>query len=101
MSSITPTYFLGIDPGSGTLGYGIVQKIGPHLSIIDYGVIQTRPHAPLSDKLIEMADDLEILLERYPINVVGIEKLFFGKNITTAIDVAHARGVTLLALARR
>jgi len=89
---------LGIDPGTGILGFGVVDFAkGKPPTMIDAGVISTPAHTPLPDRLKDIFDGLnEIIRESKP-NAVSIEKLFFAKNITTAISVAEARGVAILA----
>jgi crossover junction endodeoxyribonuclease RuvC len=93
----SPLRILGIDPGYGTIGYGVV-KVVPHSGvpkILDYGTIQLSPTLSLVDRLPEIATDLQAILDKYHPQVMGIEQLFFFKNITTALDVASARGVIL------
>lgn len=83
---------LGIDPGTGICGFGVVEGS----LAIDYGVISTPPHTPLPDRLLDIYDSLhEIIKQNHP-DVMAIEKLFFKQNITTGISVAEARGVCLL-----
>ena len=92
---------LGIDPGTTTIGFGVVESVGRSIVSIDYGTITTTPRIPLSDKILEIARDLDDLLDRYHPTACGIERLYFTNNQKTGIDVAHARGVILLLLARR
>lgn len=83
---------LGIDPGTGICGFGVIERT----SAIDYGVISTPPHTPLPDRLIDIYESLhEIIKQNHP-HEVAIEKLFFKQNITTGISVAEARGICLL-----
>ena len=89
---------LGIDPGTGILGFGVidVSAVGK-LSMVTAGVITTPAHTPLEDRLVEIYDGLtEIIGETKP-QVMSIEKLFFARNVTTAMSVSHARGVAMLA----
>lgn len=83
---------LGIDPGTGICGFGVVEGS----SAIDYGVISTPPHTPLPDRLLDIYDSLHEIVEQNHPDVMAIEKLFFKQNITTGISVAEARGVCLL-----
>lgn len=88
---------LGIDPGTGILGFGVIEivKNTPHL--VTAGVITTPAHTPLEERLVEIYDGLqEIIAETRP-DECGIEKLFFARNVTTAMSVSHARGVAMLA----
>jgi crossover junction endodeoxyribonuclease RuvC len=91
---------IGIDPGTATTGYGLVQDSeDSSLSIVDYGVILTTPDHSMPQRLLELHHQLlEILLLHRP-HSGAVEKLFFQRNVTTAISVGQARGVALLALA--
>ena len=88
---------LGIDPGTGILGFGVVEVSAKGgLRMVTAGVITTPAHTPLEERLVEIYDGLtEIIAETKP-DVMSIEKLFFAQNITTAISVSHARGVAML-----
>lgn len=83
---------LGIDPGTGICGFGVIDGT----IALDYGVISTPPHTPLEVRLEDIYNSLhEIIKQDHP-EVMAIEKLFFKQNITTGISVAEARGVCLL-----
>ncbi|MBQ3468139.1 crossover junction endodeoxyribonuclease RuvC [Candidatus Saccharibacteria bacterium] len=88
---------LGIDPGTGICGFGVVEITKTNRPVArDFGVITTPPHTPLPDRLKDIYDSLhEIIKESQP-DLISIEKLFFSKNITTGISVAEARGICLL-----
>ena len=88
---------LGIDPGTGILGFGVIEaEIGKSPKMITGGVISTPAHTPIEVRLEEIYNGLtEIIAETKPTEV-SIEKLFFSKNVTTAISVAQARGVAIL-----
>ena len=92
---------LGIDPGTGILGFGVIDFAkGQPPKMIDAGVISTPVHTPLDSRLLDIYNNLtEIIHETKPA-AVSIEKLFFAKNITTAITVAEARGVAILVAAQ-
>ncbi|MDR0591092.1 MAG: crossover junction endodeoxyribonuclease RuvC [Candidatus Nomurabacteria bacterium] len=92
---------LGIDPGTGILGFGVVEfATGKKPKMVTAGVVKTPAHTPLHERLIEIYDGLkEIVTETSP-DEVSIEKLFFAQNITTAISVSHARGVAMLVSAQ-
>lgn len=98
----TKTRILGIDPGTGICGFGVIEvdtnnnSLRGHARIIDSGVISTPPHTPLSDRLLDIYESLHEIIKQNRPNLVSIEKLFFSKNITTGISVAEARGVVLL-----
>ena len=87
---------IGIDPGTGILGFGVIDVSGQTFSMVTAGVITTPAHTPLDERLEEIFDGLtEIIAETKP-DVMSIEKLFFARNVTTAISVSHARGVAML-----
>ena len=89
---------IGIDPGTGILGFGVVDVVSPtNAKLVTAGVITTPANTPLEDRLVEIYEGLtDIIAETKP-NHMSIEKLYFAQNVTTAISVAHARGVTMLA----
>lgn len=87
---------LGIDPGYGIVGFGLIDYDGRNAVPIDYGVIETSKHETLPVRLHQIADDLKKIIHRYQPEAVAIEELFFYNNKTTAIAVAEARGVILL-----
>ena len=91
---------LGIDPGYERCGFAIIQKQGSGLSLLKYGVIKTSAQKDFSNRLTEIAEDFQHLLDTYKPNLVAIEDLFFVKNITTGIKVAQVRG-TLIYLAKK
>jgi crossover junction endodeoxyribonuclease RuvC len=87
---------IGIDPGTGILGFGVVDVVKGKARLVDAGVITTPPHTPLPDRLEEIYNSLtEIIVDTKP-QVMSIEKLFFAQNVTTAMSVSHARGVAML-----
>ena len=88
---------LGIDPGLGRCGFGLIEtttKMGARA--IDYGVVTTTVDATLPSRLKELYDSLLQVFEETKPDLVSVEKLFFAKNITTGIAVAEARGIVLL-----
>ena len=89
---------LGIDPGYGRMGYAVVAAAGNelHLLACDETITQTRQAYPLRLQLLY--EELSVIIARYHPHEAAVEKLFFGKNVTTAIGVAQARGVALLTL---
>jgi crossover junction endodeoxyribonuclease RuvC len=87
---------IGIDPGTGILGFGVIDVKGNKTTLVAAGVITTPAHTPIDERLEEIFDGLsEIIAETKP-EVMSIEKLFFSQNVTTAISVAQARGVAML-----
>ena len=91
---------LGIDPGSAICGFGLVEHHGGQLSAKRFGVITTSPKALMQDRLLKIHTELDALIKEFRPQVMGIEKLFFGKNATTAIPVGQARGIVLLCAAQ-
>jgi crossover junction endodeoxyribonuclease RuvC len=91
---------VGIDPGTATTGYGFVSETEQgELVAVDYGVIQTSPGLPMEQRLLSLYRELKKLLLLHPPDSGAVEKLFFQRNVTTAITVGQGRGVVLLALA--
>lgn len=87
---------IGIDPGTGILGFGVVDVVKNNITLVTAGVITTPAHTPLEERLGEIYNGLkEIIAETTP-QAMSIEKLFFAQNVTTAISVSHARGVAML-----
>ena len=91
---------LGIDPGSAICGFGFVERQGGQIIPVNFGVITTNSKARMQDRLLKIYSELDALIKKFQPQVLGIEKLFFGRNSTTAIPVAQARGVVLLAAAQ-
>lgn len=92
---------LGIDPGTATTGYGVVDKIGSSPVMVDYGTIETSPKLEAADRLTDIYAQLNKIIDKYNPDVMVMERLFFAKNQTTAIAVGKACGVMQLAAAQR
>ena len=88
---------LGIDPGVATIGFGLVRAERNRNQLLRYGVITTPPGIPLSNRLLQISNDMEELIHAFHPDEMAVEELFFTKNITTGIAVAHGRGVILYA----
>ncbi len=88
---------LGIDPGYAIVGYGIVDYSCGKFSVVGYGSIITEAKTPFPERLKAIYEDLNFLINKYKPDDLAIEKLYFNTNTTTAIDVAQARGVIVLA----
>ena len=88
-------YYLGIDPGLSEVGFGIVKLVDREPTFVDCGIIKTHAGVPLAERLNTIKTDLHEIMSLYRYEAVGIEELFFVKNITNGIAVAHARGVIL------
>lgn len=91
---------LGIDPGTATLGYGIIERTRTRLRAIDYGVVETPSSMPLPERLASIHVAVWDLIELHVPEIVAVERLFFTKNVQTAFAVGQARGVVLLAAAQ-
>ena len=87
---------LGIDPGTGILGFGAIEIKNGNNVLIDAGVIKTPVKQADSDRLKTIFDELNQLIKEIKPEVMAVEKLFFSKNVTTAMSVAQARGIVLL-----
>ena len=88
---------LGIDPGIAIVGYGVVSYDGHKFTPLEYGAITTPAGNKLTDRLRDIYESVGILIEKHKPDAFSIEELFFNTNVTTAIHVAHGRGVCLLA----
>ena len=91
---------LGVDPGVATIGFGLIEADRGSQRLLRYGVITTPAGLPLSNRLYQISQDMEELLSAFHPDEAAVEELFFSKNITTGIAVAHGRGVILLELER-
>jgi len=92
---------IGIDPGTATTGYGLIrEEPDGSLVVVDYGVIQTPAEMPLPERLLNLHKDLTKLIFLHHPENGAVEKLFFQKNVRTALSVGQARGVVLLTLAQ-
>jgi crossover junction endodeoxyribonuclease RuvC len=87
---------MGVDPGTGILGFGVVDVQGTKHRLVDAGVIRTPAHTPHDERLEEIFDGLTDIIAATKPDAFSIEKLFFTRNITTAMTVAEARGVAML-----
>lgn len=88
---------IGIDPGTGILGFGVIDVIKGKMTLVDAGVVTTPAHTPLDVRLEDIFDSLSKIISETKPDVMSIERLFFSQNITTGISVSHARGVAMLA----
>ena len=92
---------LGIDPGTATTGYGVIEVQGSRFTALDYGCISTKPTFSMPERLDKIHQGLSLLIERFHPDEVAVEQLYFNTNATTAISVGQARGVILLAAAQK
>lgn len=87
---------IGIDPGTGILGFGVIDAVAGKIKMVDAGVVTTPAHTPLPERLEDIYDSLTEIIKQTKPEVMAIEQLFFAKNVTTAMSVSHARGVAML-----
>jgi crossover junction endodeoxyribonuclease RuvC len=92
---------LGIDPGTASTGYGVVESAGSKLRALQEGVIETRAGTPLERRLADIHAHVGRLLDEFQPDAMAIEELYFGANVRTAFAVGQARGVVLLAAGQR
>lgn len=90
---------VGIDPGVATTGYGVVKDTREGVCLVDYGVVTTPPKMPIAERLLVLHQELEKIIQLHRPESAAVEKLFFQRNVTSAIAVGQARGVALLTLA--
>jgi crossover junction endodeoxyribonuclease RuvC len=93
------TLALGIDPGTATTGYGLVRLLPDgELVAVSFGILSTPKEAAPAARLEMLYNDLTKLIKKYKPETAGVEKLFFSRNVTTALAVGQARGVIMLAI---
>ncbi len=92
---------IGIDPGYAIVGFGVIEYKANKFRVLDYGAITTSKDDDLNDRLLQIYNQLCVIMDSYKPDALSIEKLFFNTNATTAIGVAEARGVCLLAAKQR
>ncbi|MEC2345887.1 crossover junction endodeoxyribonuclease RuvC [Paenibacillus barengoltzii] len=92
---------LGIDPGIAIVGFGFIDKQGNKVTPVQYGCIQTEAHTPEEERLMHVYEAMVQLIDKYKPDAVAFEKLFFNRNVTTAMSVSQARGVLVLAAAQK
>ncbi len=91
---------LGIDPGYAIVGYGVLEYDHNKFTVVNYGAITTEAGTPFEQRIVEIYDDMNSLLDLFRPDCMSIERLYFTNNKTTGIDVAQARGVITLAAAQ-
>ncbi len=87
---------VGFDPGLATLGYGVISVNQGKPTMLDYGAVLTPKDENLAVRLAMIEEGVKQIIAKYKPDEIALEELFFAKNVTTAINVAHARGVILL-----
>jgi crossover junction endodeoxyribonuclease RuvC len=91
---------LGIDPGTAATGYGVVERSGTALRAVAYGCLATAPTDPLAIRLLAIHEALSELITIHRPGLIGVERLFFNRNVQTAFAVGQARGAVLLTAAQ-
>ena len=91
---------LGIDPGIAIVGFGLIESDRGAMRMLQYGAVTTEAGLPLATRLVQIEDDMRALIQQLRPDEMAIEELFFSKNITTGIAVAHGRGVVLCTAER-
>lgn len=97
MNSLLTKRILGIDPGTGILGFGVIEVLRGKSSLVDAGVIRTPVKENDAVRLQTIYEELNEIISATTPNIMSVEKLFFAQNVTTAMTVSQARGVVLLA----
>ncbi len=91
---------LGIDPGIAIVGFGLIESNRGSVRMLQYGAVTTEAGLPLATRLVQIENDMTALIAQLKPDEIAVEELFFSKNITTGIAVAHGRGVILCAAER-
>ena len=91
---------LGIDPGIASVGFGLIESNRGSVRMLQYGAVTTEAGLPLATRLVQIENDMTALIAQLKPDEIAIEELFFSKNITTGIAVAHGRGVILCTAER-
>ncbi|MGM0439256.1 MAG: crossover junction endodeoxyribonuclease RuvC [Patescibacteria group bacterium] len=91
---------LGIDPGTATMGYGIIKKEGMNLTCLEYGLIKTKKNLSDANRLKKIDEDLERIFKEFKPKALAIEKVYFSKNVKTAMTVSQAKGIAMLKAAK-
>lgn len=89
---------LGIDPGYGTTGFGLIETDGYDFKVLDFGAITTEPQYTTAQRIKQTVEDLMSLVEEFKPDEIAIEEIFFSKNVTTALKVAESRGAIIYQL---
>ena len=88
---------LGIDPGSETLGWGVVEGIGLKYNLIDFGTVKSSPREKFSKRLLKVYTGVGEVIEKFRPDVISVEEAFFAVNVNVALKLGQVRGVVLLA----
>jgi len=87
---------LGIDPGSETLGWGVVEGVGLKYSLVEYGTVKSSPKETFSKRLLKISDGVEAVIAKFQPDVISVEEAFYATNVKVALKLGQVRGVVLL-----
>jgi crossover junction endodeoxyribonuclease RuvC len=88
---------LGIDPGSETLGWGVVEGDGLKYGLVDFGVVKSSPKESFSKRLLKISDGVEAVIAKFQPDVLSVEEAFYAANVKVAMKLGQVRGVVLLS----
>jgi len=92
---------LGIDPGTITMGYGVIEKSDDKITLLDYGALTTRAHSPIGERLSFLYNHLMEIVSRYQPDAVAVEQPFMAKNVKSTLAIGRAQAVAILAAANQ
>lgn len=98
LTSPNSRVILGIDPGLAHCGWGVISKTANRYKTVGFGDITTKPTDAFSDRLLFLFDSLKEIIDKYSPSIASMETIYFKKNVTSAMPVAHARGAMIVAL---
>lgn len=90
---------IGIDPGIGRMGWGVEEEVGSKIKVLDFGCLETDKDTSSDQRLLEILKFVSSLCKKYKPDAISVEKLFFNKNVSTALIVGEARGVAIVSAA--
>lgn len=90
----------GLDPGTATTGFGVIEKIKNNFKVVDYGCITTSPLQNPGERLVKINKELNKLIKKYKPEAIAVENIYFFKNLKTAMPVSQAKGVILFTAAK-
>lgn len=91
---------LGIDPGTATTGFGVLEYDLNNISVLDFGLIETKNNTNSGKRLIEISKEITVIIKKYKPDVISLEKLFFATNAKTAMSVGQAIGVIIFTIVK-
>ncbi|MBE3574115.1 MAG: crossover junction endodeoxyribonuclease RuvC [Firmicutes bacterium] len=92
---------LGLDPGTATTGYGVIDTDGNRAKAVDHGAVYTSSEQPLPQRVLSLFEQISSIMDRWRPDAVAVEEVFFNRNVRSALAVGQARGTLLLAAAQR